>query len=202
MKGKIACSEVYLEHMAAENHFEAARCALLMLEEFGDVIRHHEMMLTVNIRRENIAAALENCEEILSYGQLKGLDVTEFEAHRVSLQTRLQRTRKYLAAQFWDEVTTDLPGAPKRYATVPLIISGEAHCQENLESGAMFLVLPVRGDAGKRIACRLAPGETPFLAGIIFPQRVTVHGRFLSASETLVLLHPCHYLASFEIPWQ
>ena len=198
MQAKTDCSYDYLDFMSVRNYHEATRCALEMLEVHGDVLRHHEMMLTVNLRRENIAAALENCGELISYGQLKGLDITEYAQHREALLLRLSRTRSFLAAQLWDDITADHASAPGRYAAVPLQVAGEALCRVSQETGAIFLIFPVRGNTEQRIACRLAPEELPFIQYLTFPQRITVHGYFLSVKEDVVVLHPCRYLSSFE----
>lgn len=202
LQDRVTCSYAYLDFMAAEKYHAAATCARVMLEEFGDVIRHHEMMFTINVRRENMAAALENCNEILSYGKLKGVEVAEYAGYRESVLAWLRKTRLFLAAQFWDEVMEDVSEAPKRYATIPLVLAGEAHYHENRQSGGMYLVFYIRGKADKRVACSLAPCELPFLSGVSFPHRVAVRGRFLSASENLVLLHPCYYLSAYDVPWQ
>lgn len=206
MSDKAACSFAFVDAVRSGNYFEAFGHAQEMIEVYGDVLRHHEMMMTLALRRENAAAALEHCTEIISYGTLKGQDIAEFEEHRAALLLRLSRTRTMLASGFWDEVMRDTANAPKRYATIPLIIAGEAYREEHAESGGQFLVF-YQGDKqdGKeagRIACKLAECEAPFIRDIGFPQRVTVHGRFLSVSGSLVLLFPCHFLGAFETPWQ
>lgn len=202
MQDKTECSYAYLDFMKEGNYFEATRCALAMLEDFAEPVRHHEMMLTISLRRENIAAALEHCEELVSYGKLKGMEVAEYESYRESLLHRLSLTRNYFASRLWDEVQGDMPFAPARYATVPLLLSGEAHCGRNTETGTVFLTFHVRGRTDMRIACRLAPCELPFLENAVFPHWAAVHGRFLSASETLILLDPCHFIAFFDAPVQ
>ncbi|CAK7039384.1 MAG: hypothetical protein DELT_00715 [Desulfovibrio sp.] len=200
--GKSACSFAFVDAVRSENYFEAMAHAQEVLEEYGDVLRYHEMLLTLALRRENVAAALEHCNEIISYGTLKGLDIAEFEEHRAALVLRLSRTRTMLAASFWDEVMRDAHTAPSRYAGVPLILAGEARREENIETGALFLVFEAGGEKGGRIACKLAACETSFISSIGFPRRVTVHGRFLSVSGPLVLLYPCYFLGEFETPWQ
>ena len=202
LENKTTCSFAYIDSMGEENYHDATFLAQVMLERFGDVLRHHEMMLTVNLRRENIAAALENCNELISYGQLKGGDTAEYESHRETLMERLRKTRTFLAAQLWDEVNGNLAAAPKHFAATPLVVAGEAHCQVNAETDAVYLVFYVRGEAERKIACRLAASEKPFLVDLDFPARVTVHGYFLSATGALILLHPCRFLNSFETPWQ
>ena len=202
MRDKTVCSYDFLDFMRDGKYYEAVRCAEAMLDVFGDVVRHHEMMLTANLRRENIVAALEHCDELISYCRLKGVDVAEYETDREALLVRIARTRNYTATRFWDEVAEDLATASRRYATVPLILAGEAHCQENTETGGIFLVFHIRNQPGQRVACRLAPSEPPFLADVSFPQWMAVHGRFLSASGTLILLDPCHYISVFDTPPQ
>lgn len=210
MTEKSVCSFAFVDAIRSGNYFEAFEHAQEMIEVYGDVLRHHEMMMTVALRREQIAAALEHCNEIISYGALKGQDIAEFEEHRAALLLRLANTRTMLASVFWDEVMRDTKGAPARYATIPLIIAGEAYREESPETGGQFLVFyqgTGQGDThsvkqGGRIACKLAECEAPFIKDTGFPQRVTVHGRFLSVSESMVLLFPCHFLGVFETPWQ
>ncbi|SBV92678.1 hypothetical protein KL86DPRO_10402 [uncultured delta proteobacterium] len=202
MQDKTTCSYDFLDFMREEKYYDAARCAHVMLECFGDVIRHNEMMLTVNIRRENIAAALENCNELISYSRLKGMDGAEYETNREALLLRLTRTRTYMAARFWDEVAEDIASAPRRFAAVPLVLTGEAYCGENTETGNRFLTFYIRSRPDARVACRLAASEPPFMDGLAFPRWTAVHGRFLSASSTLILLDPCHYIGSFDNPPQ
>lgn len=202
MWDKNGCSYAFLEYMREGKYYEALRCAHAMLEDFGEVVRHHEMLLSVNLRRENIAAALENCNEICSYGRLKGLDVAEYESHRETLLLRLSRTRRYLAARFWEEVREEPAAAPSRYAAVPLIVAGEGNLLENKDNGNLFLVFFAHGQERNQIACRLAPCEKPFVAEMAFPRWAAVHCRFLGASDTVILLAPCYYLDSFDTPVQ
>lgn len=206
MVEKAACSFAFVDAVRSGNYFEALEHAQEMIEVYGDVLRHHEMMMTVALRREHIATALEHCNEIINYGTLKDRDVAEFEEHRAALLLRLSNTRTMLASGFWEEVMRDANTAPVRYASVPLIIAGEAYREESMETGGQFLVFyqgtRQSGKQSGRIACKLAECEAPFIEDIGFPQRVTVHGRFLSVSESMVLLFPCHFLGMFETPWQ
>lgn len=202
LRDKTACSFAYIDSMGEEKYHDAAYLAQVMLETHGDVTRHHEMMLTLNLRRENLAAALENCNELISYGRLKGADTAEYESHRVQLLQRLERTRTYLAARFWDEVQKDPDNAAGRYTGTPLVLAGEAVCHVSADSHAVYLVFQAGKGADNRIACRLVPSEKPFLAGLEFPARVTVHGYFLSASAKVILLYPCRFLNAYDAPWQ
>lgn len=202
MDDREAVSRAYLACMHDGDYYEATRLAKQVLDQFGDFLRHHEMMLTVNVRRANVAAALEDCNELVRYCRAGGRDTAEYEEHRDILLRRLEKTRGMLAHGLWNAVMEDLRTASSRFAAAPLLISGEGHLQANEEAGAFYVVFYVNGDADKRIACQLEPGEIPFLDGVPFPCRVTVHGHFLAASETLILLQPCNFVGTVDILWQ
>lgn len=198
MEEKTAVSYAYIARMRDGDYFEATRLSRLMLEEFRDVVRHHEMMLTINLRRANLVAAVENCNELIRHSRKHGEDVSEYERHRDAVLRRMGQTRSFSAHGLWKAVTGDAATAPSRFAGTPLLVSGEGGLAVGAAADTLYIVFSVKEDDSARIACQLAPGEVPFVREVAFPRRVMVHGHFLCVSESLVLLQPCCFIGTVD----
>lgn len=182
----------YLALMRTGGYYEAMSIATIMERRFDDVMKAHEIRATVNMRRDNVDAALANLAALLSYCHENGLDSSEYEYDRQELLKRKDRTRYYEASRFWRAIAKDRTGALLKFAGVPLIIRGRAVLRVNKESRDRYLLFDL--DNGEWISCQLPANEIPFISRVNFPAEVEVHGFLLNASERLILLYPSRFI--------
>lgn len=183
--------------MRMGNYYAASLIAGIMKDRFGDRQRHHEMLLSVCARRDDLEQGLKHAGALVELARQNGQDPSDYLAARSSLEKRRQLAREFTPAGLWLEVSRNGPTCAGRYAGVPLLIRGEGSFRVSEGKECCYLVFDVLGDGRKWISCRMAMNEVPFLQGVKIPGPLRVTGSFLSVSDSLVLLHPCHYLGAF-----
>lgn len=182
--------------MKMGNYYAASLIAGLMKDRFGDRQRHHEMLLSICTRRDDLEQGLKHARALIDLARQTGLDPDEYLAARDRLEERRLLARDFTPAGLWLEVSRNGPTSARRYAGRPLLVRGQGSFRVSENKSCCYIVFDVHGDGRKWISCQMAMNEVPFLQGVTIPGPLKVTGAFISASNSLVLLQPSHYLGT------
>ena len=184
----------YLACMALERYYDASLLAFVMLNRFQDEALHCEMMCSICLKRNHYDMALEHLDRLIGLSGRFTPEAAELERDKAALKGRIAMILRFSSESFLSEVGNDNNETRRRYAGLPLLLTGPARFLLHPDTGTPYFIFKAEGKTGRVIYGQARKSEIPFIPRFKTGGAISIMGSFLGADEEKILLQPCTYI--------